>query len=190
MVKSVIDHLLTRRSVKAVDMVEPGPSADDLQAILRGGMRVPDHGKLAPWRFVVIEGEARAKFGDLLAEIYKKNNPEARDAQLTFNRDLPMRAPVIVAVLSVVNPQHKIPVWEQELSAGAACQNMLVAASSMGYAAQWLTEWPAYDAEVVKALGGDENTRIAAFLYFGSVAEKPDERPRPDYDTIVSRWQG
>lgn len=183
-----IKLLQTRRSVKAAMLSEPGPNGQELETILRAGMRVPDHGKLAPWRFVVIEGAARQAFGDYLADIYLKNNPDARVAQLQFNRDLALRAPVIVAVLSKRQTTHKIPVWEQELSAGAACQNMLVAASALGYGAQWLTEWPAYDKDILATLGGEEDDRIAGFLYFGTPSEKPDERPRPDYDEIVSSW--
>ena len=185
-----IDLLLTRRSVKAAMLTEPGPTPEHLETILRAGMRVPDHGKLAPWRFVVIEGKAREAFGDLLADIYLRNNPDARVAQLQFNRDLALRAPVIVAVISKRLMGQKIPVWEQELSSAAACQNMLIAATALGYGCQWLTEWPAYDAEVQEALGGGEDDRIAGFLYFGTASEKPDERPRPEYNDIVSRWSG
>jgi len=190
MSNSVIDHLLTRRSVKAVGMTDPGPSDADLETIFRAGMRVPDHGKLAPWRFVVIKGDARARFGELLARIYGEENPDARDAQLKFNRELPLRAPVVVAVLNKLTPEHKIPLWEQELSVGAACQTMLIAASGLGYAAQWITEWPAYNEKIVQALGGGENDKIAGFLYFGTAKETPEERDRPDYDDIVSEWTG
>jgi nitroreductase len=183
-----IKLLLTRRSVKAVTMTDPGPDDEALETILRAGMRVPDHGKLAPWRFIVFRGKARAAFGEVLAEIYKKNTPEAKESQLQFNRDMPMRAPVMLAVLSRRNPEHKIPLWEQELSAGAACQNMLVAATALGFAAQWITEWPAYDRAVIEALGGGPNDRIAGFLYFGTAREIPEDRVRPDFDEIVSFW--
>lgn len=187
---NVIDHLLTRRSVKAVAIAEPGPSPKDLETILKAGMRVPDHGKLTPWRFIVIKGAAREKFGNLLARIYAEETPEAREAQLKYNRELPLRAPVIVAVLNKRTPDHKIPLWEQELSAGAACQTMLIAALAMGYAAQWITEWPAYNAKVIEALGGSPDDRIAGFLYLGTKQEPPEERDRPDYDDIVSDWTG
>jgi nitroreductase len=183
-----IDLLLTRRSVKAVTLTGPGPSKAELETILRAGMRVPDHGKLAPWRFIVIEGAAREKLGELFASIYKRNNPDAKESQVQYNRDLALRAPVVVAVLSAPVIPHKIPVWEQELSAGAACQNMLIAATAMGHGVQWVTEWPAYDRDVIKALGGGEVDRIAGFLYFGTRTETPDDRPRPDFDDVVIPW--
>ena len=183
-----IDLLLTRRSVKAVNLTAPGPSPAQMQTIFRAGMRVPDHGKLAPWKFRLIEGAARERLGELFATIYQRNNPDARESQLQYNRELALRAPVVVAVLSTPHIPHKIPVWEQELSAGAACQNMLIAATAMGYGAQWITEWPAYDPDVLKALGGGETDRIAGFLYFGTATETPADRPRPDYDDIVIPW--
>lgn len=184
------DFLLTRRSVVVRDMAGPGPSDADLEKILRAGMRVPDHGRLTPWRFIVIRGDAREKMGRVLGAAYRKANPDCIDEQVEIEQERFARAPVVIAVLSHTNPQHKIPEWEQILSSGAACQNMLTAALGMGYAAQWITEWCAYNEDVKAALGATPGDRIAGFLYLGSMKEPPTDRQRPDYGDIVSEWTG
>lgn len=130
--KETIDLLLTRRSAKALTMVEPGPSDSEIEMILRAGARVPDHGKLAPWRFILFKDDARAKFGDLLAKIYAEVETRATEEQIAFERGRLSRAPLVVAVVSRVTPGIKIPEWEQILSAGAVCQNMLIAATALG----------------------------------------------------------
>lgn len=186
--QETIDLLLTRRSAKALTMVEPGPDEAELSVILRAGARVPDHGKLAPWRFIVFRGEARAQFGEVLRRIYADAQPEATRDQVEFEARRLLRAPLVVAVISRVTPGIKIPEWEQLLSAGAVCQNMLIAATALGYGAQWLTEWYAFDAGVVAALGLGENERVAGYLYFGSESVPKDERPRPDLSEITSDW--
>jgi len=184
-----IDLLLKRRSAKALTMSEPGPSEAELEMILRAGARVPDHGKLAPWRFIVFEGEARRQFGAHLAEAYSKNEPRAGEDQLEVEASRFMRAPLVICVVSRVDPEHpKIPAWEQTLSVGAVCQNMLIAATALGYASQWLTEWYAFDREIDKALGLGEKERVAGFLYFGTPTQPKDERPRPELSDIVTRW--
>lgn len=188
--QETIDLLLTRRSAKALTMVEPGPDDSELETILRAGARVPDHGKLAPWRFILFKGDARAKFGDVLAKIYGQTETRATDEQIEFERNRFTRAPVVVAVISRVTPGIKIPEWEQLLSAGAVCQNMLVAATALGYGAQWLTEWYAFDTSVNEALGLGENEKVAGYLYFGSESVAKDERPRPDLSEITSEWKG
>lgn len=187
--KETIDLLLTRRSAKALTMVEPGPSDSEIEMILRAGARVPDHGKLAPWRFILFKDDARAKFGDLLAKIYAEVETRATEEQIAFERGRLSRAPLVVAVVSRVTPGIKIPEWEQILSAGAVCQNMLIAATALGYGAQWLTEWYAFDASVNEALGLGENERIAGYLYFGSESVAKDERPRPELSDITSEWK-
>ncbi len=186
--EETIELLLTRRSAKALTMVEPGPDASELETILRAGARVPDHGKLAPWRFIVFRGEARAKFGEELARIYAAGQSGATDDQIAFEANRLTRAPVVVAVISRVTPGIKIPEWEQLLSAGAVCQNMLIAATAFGYGAQWLTEWYAFDGEVNAALGLGENEKVAGYLYFGSESVPKDERPRPELSDITSEW--
>lgn len=187
--KETIDLLLTRRSAKALTMVEPGPSDSEIEMILRAGVRVPDHGKLAPWRFILFKDDARAKFGDLLAKIYAEVETRATEEQIAFERGRLSRAPLVVAVVSRVTPGIKIPEWEQILSAGAVCQNMLIAATALGYGAQWLTEWYAFDASVNEALGLGENERVAGYLYFGSESVPKDERPRPELSDITSEWK-
>ena len=186
--QETIDLLLTRRSAKALTMVEPGPDAAALETVLRIGARVPDHGKLAPWRFIVFRGEARRAFGAILSAVYTRVQPNAGDDQLEFEANRFLRAPVVVAVISRVTPGIKIPEWEQVLSAGAVCQNMLVAATALGFGAQWLTEWYAFDPEIGRALGLTESERVAGFIYLGSESVAKDERPRPVLADIVSDW--
>lgn len=184
----MLDLLLTRRSAKAIDMTPPGPTSAESELILRAGHRVPDHGKLGPWRFILFEGEARSQFGEILRRVATDNEPNADEKKLTFEADRFTRAPLVVAVVSKVEP-GKIPEWEQVLSAGAVCQNMLVAAHALGYAAQWLTEWYAYDGEVGAAMGLEPGERVAGFIYIGTRTSAPDERPRPDLAQRISRWQ-
>jgi len=183
-----IDFLTTRRSTVARMMDGPGPGDEDLKRIMEAGMRVPDHGRLTPWRFIVIRGDAREKLGDVIAEAYKKNNPDAIEEQVEIEQERLTRAPVVIAVVSRVQKEHKIPEWEQILSSGAACQTMLIAAQSMGHAAQWLTEWYAYDANVKQAIGAESGDEIAGFLYLGNGTGELSDRARPAYDDIVSEW--
>ena len=183
-----IDFLTTRRSTVARMMDGPGPGDEDLKRIMEAGMRVPDHGRLTPWRFIVMRGDAREKLGDVIAEAYKKNNPDAIEEQVEIEQERLTRAPVVIAVVSRVQKEHKIPEWEQILSSGAACQTMLIAAQSMGYAAQWLTEWYAYDANVKQAIGAESGDEIAGFLYLGNGTGELSDRARPAYDDIVSEW--
>lgn len=182
-----IDLLLSRRSVVANLMEGPGPSAEDLRQILEAGMRVPDHGRLVPWRFMLIRGDARQALGQVIGEAFRRDNPDAEEKRVELERKRFVRAPVVVTVVSKVDKEAKIPEWEQVLSAGAACQNLLVAALSLGYAAQWLTEWYAYEPLLLKALGLGDGDRIAGFLYIGDAAPLGD-RARPEFDDVVSEW--
>ena len=183
----IIDFLLTRRSVTARNLTEPGPNDEQLDQILRAAHRVPDHGKLGPWRFIILKGDARAKFGEILGAAYQKDNPDAFDELVEVEKERFQRAPVVVAVTSLITPEHKIPEWEQTLSSGAACMNMLNAAHALGLAAQWITEWPAYNDDVAKGLGVGEEERIAGFIYIGTASQPPDERLRP---SISHGWSG
>ncbi len=182
--------LLTRRSGSAKAMTAPGPNADELRRILAAGMRAPDHGKLAPWRFILFEGEARHGMGRLLVECLRENEPQASEERLAMERNRFARAPVVVAVVSRVREAIPIPVWEQELSAGAVCQNILVAAHSLGFVANWVTEWCAYDARVRERLGLKVGERIAGFIYIGSSALPLEERVRPNPDALITRFEG
>lgn len=182
------DFLLKRRSVVVKDMNEPGPSEKELEKIMRAGMRVPDHGRLTPWRFIMIRGEARQELGKILVNAIQKEEPNCSEERIELEKDRFVRAPSIIAIISRTDPDHIIPEWEQILSSGAACQNMLTAALSMGFAAQWLTEWYAYNEDVKFSLGLERGDRIAGFLYLGTLGEPPTDRKRPDYHTIVSEW--
>ena len=178
--------LSRRRSTKAGHFTEPGPSPAQLDALLRLAARVPDHGKLAPWRFVVMEGDGRARAGEKIAEVKAHDGVDA--TQIQFARDLFLRAPVVVMVVSSAAPHPKIPEWEQVQSASAACFALLISAHAMGFAGCWLTEWPVYDARARAALGLAEYERIAGFLYLGTAREPAIERFRPDVMTRISRF--
>jgi nitroreductase len=179
-----IDLLLSRRSGSAKAMKEPGPSKKQLGQILQAGARAPDHGKLFPWRFIVFEGKGRERAGDILADVMKAEGE--RDKQVEEERGRFLRAPVVVGVVSAAREQHKIPVWEQELSAGAVCQNILIAATASGFVGNWLSEWYAYHPVVKDRLGLKAGERIAGFIYIGTAKDELEERPRPDMDGIVT----
>ena len=188
MSESVLNLLLERRSVVANKLGSPGPDAQQLRKILTAAARVPDHKKLVPWRFILFEGEARAAFGQVLADACKSNEPDASGARLETEAVRFLRAPVVVAVISSPVDNRAVPEWEQILSAGAACQNMLTAANASGFSSQWITEWYAFDEQVCAALGLDEGERVAGFVYIGTAQEKPEERDRPDIDEITTPW--
>ncbi len=184
-----LNLLLTRRSVVAINLGEPGPGPEQIETLQRAGLRVPDHGKLAPWRFLLFEGDARREFGNVLKRAFAEDSPSADDDRVAFEANRFLRAPLIIGVISSVRTNTKIPEWEQILSAGAVCQNVLVAANAMGFAAQWLTEWYAYDARVHAALGLAEDERVAGFIYVGTAQEAPSERARPELADISSHWR-
>jgi nitroreductase len=183
-----LDLLLSRRSGSAKAMTGPGPSAEELRLILTAGARVPDHKKLFPWRFIVFEGDGRKRMGELLAKITLEDDPKASEERIAMERYRFQRAPVIVGVVSRVRENIPIPTWEQELSAGAVCQNMLIAAHAMGYVGNWLTEWCAFDPKVRDGLGLKSGERIAGFLYFGKPVEPLEERVRPNLDDLITRF--
>ncbi len=187
----IIAFLSARRSVKPDRLVAPGPSPAELDTILTIASRVPDHKKLAPWRFIVLEGEARARLGEVVAEacIAAEKEPPSH-VRLETERTRLMRAPLVIAVVSRVTPHRSAPEWEQVLSAGAACLNLCLAANALGYGTSWITEWIAYNAAVGAALHLADNERIAGFIYVGTPTERSDERERPALAEIVSRWRG
>ena len=180
-----LDLLLTRRSVVAKKMIAPGPSKEELETILTAGLRVPDHGKIGPWRIEVFDKGAQAALGDVVADIYASQTPEAEDKHIENERMRPQRTPVMMMVVSTPDLDHKIPQWEQVLSAGAVCQNILVAAHASGYVAQWLSDWIAYDDKVRAHLGLAAHEKVAGFIYIGSAAEPPKERTRPTLEERV-----
>jgi nitroreductase len=183
-----IDLLLTRRSGSAKAMTGPGPSPEQLETILAAAMRVPDHGKLFPWRFIVFAGEGRRRMGELLAEAVREGEPQVTPERLDMERHRFLRAPVVIAVVSRTREQIPIPEWEQILSAGAVCQTLLIAAHAFGFVANWLTEWPAYHPLVKERLGLKPGERIAGFVYIGTSAVALEERVRPEPSKIVTRF--
>jgi nitroreductase len=187
----LLDLLLTRRSVKAGMLGEPGPSPEQLAKILTAAARVPDHKKLEPWRFIVFEGEARAAFGRVLLKSCTAEEREAPSAaRLETERTRLLRAPIVVAVISRVTQNPAAPEWEQVLSCGAACLNLCLAANSLGFGTCWITEWYSYSPGVQTALGLAANERIAGFIYIGTAKEQPADRERPDLQRITTRWTG
>jgi len=186
----IIELLLKRRSIVAANLKAPGPNQKQLDTLLRIAARVPDHGKLAPWRFIIFQGEARAKFGQILAEITLENDPDASEEKCSLEAQRFLRAPLVIAVISASEEHPKIPQWEQLLSAGAVCQNLVVASTAMGFGVQWITEWYAFDEGVNGALNLDKHEKIAGFIYIGSSDVIPEERRRPDLDQLVTHWQG
>ena len=182
-----LDLLLSRRSGSAKAMTGPGPSPVELATILKAAARVPDHGKLFPWRFIIFEGDARARMGALLAEALCETE-RLTDERAALEAARFTRAPVVVAVVSRTREAIPIPEWEQILSVGAVCQTLLIAAHALGYVANWLTEWCAYHPLVKEKLGLKPGERIAGFIYIGTSAAPLEERVRPDMEKIVTRF--
>jgi len=185
-----LDLLLRRRSTSAKAMGEPGPNPDELQQILQASARVPDHGKLFPWRFLVVQGDAREKLGTILEDALVERKADVSESLRRFERNRFLRAPVIVVVISSLKTEKPIPEWEQRLSAGAVCQTMLVASAAAGYGANWLTEWCAYDDIVTAKLGLGEGEKIAGFVYIGTSTAPLTERDRPVLEDVVTHWTG
>lgn len=187
---AMLELLLTRRSVKPGSMAEPGPTDEQLQQILTAASRVPDHKKLAPWRFIVFDGAARAAFGEVLAEACKAEEATAPSAvRLETERGRLMRAPLVIGVVSRVAEVAGAPRWEQELSCGAAAMNLCLAANAMGFGTSWITEWYSYSPRVAARLGLAANERMAGFVYIGTATERQPDRERPQLASIVSRWR-
>jgi nitroreductase len=183
-----LELLKTRRSIKPIELNGPGPSPAELETLLTVASRVPDHGKLVPWRFIIFEGEARLAAGAAIVAAFRKKYPEAKPEQAEAERQRLARAPLVIAVVSRAGAHVKIPEWEQVLSAGAAAMNLVLAAHALGYGASWITEWYAYDRGVLAALGLKENERIAGFVHIGRASEKPEDRPRPPLAEIATRF--
>ena len=182
----ILDLLSTRRSVAPVALTGPGPNAQELETILKIGARVPDHGKLAPWRFIVFQGEARARAGAIVAEGFKRREPQADETRLAAEAKRMTMAPLIIGIVSTAKDGAKVPKWEQELSAGAVCMNLLLAAKGLGFAGSWLTNWFSYDRDVLSQFGVKDDERMAGFIHLGRTELAPEDRPRPDLAQIVT----
>src|ERR1700750_1820718 len=161
------DFLKTRRSVKPREMSGPGPSPSELETILTVGSRVPDHGKLAPWRFIVFEGDARARAGEVIAGVFAKKNPQASPADIEIEKKRLTDAPLVIGIVSFTKPHPKVPPWEQELSAGASVMNIVTAATALGYGACWLTGWFSFDRDVLDGLGLQSDEEVGGFMHIG-----------------------
>lgn len=186
----ILNLLLTRRSVLAKDIIEPGPSETQIESILSAAHRVPDHGKIGPWRFILFKGEAREKFGKTLRTRFTELNPDASEKLLGFEEARFTRAPLVIAVVANIDKEHpKIPIWEQQLAVGACCQNLLLAVTALGFAGQWLTEWYAYDDDINSALELKCSERIAGYFYIGSKTEVPNERVRPELKERIKKYE-
>ncbi|MFC3441999.1 nitroreductase [Sphingobium rhizovicinum] len=179
--------LQTRRSGKPRDLIAPGPDDAQLRQILEVALRTPDHGKLAPWRFVIVPQDRRDALAQLLERAYRAEKPEAGRLEIEAMHQFAQQAPTLVVALSAPVAGSKIPLWEQELSAGAAIMNLLHATHALGFAGGWLTGWPSFNADVRDAFGG-EHEKIAGFVFIGTPGKPQEERPRPEYDDIVSTW--
>ena len=171
--------LQTRRSVSPAGLTTPGPSQAELETILAIAIRVPDHGKLTPWRFIVFEGAARQRAGAVIAAVFAAGNPGVDAASVALQERRLLLAPLVIGVVSCAAPHVKIPEWEQQMSAGAVCTLLIAAANALGYATAWLTDWFAYDRRVLAGLGLASGERIAGFIHIGTARAKPEDRPRP-----------
>ncbi len=183
-----LELLKTRRSVKPREMIGPGPSPAELDTILTIGARVPDHGKIVPWRFIVFEGDGRLRAGDVIAQVFAAKNPDATAEQIEVERRRLADAPTVVGVVIGARPHPKVPAWEQELSAAASAMSIVLAANALGFVANWLTGWMAYDRDVLKGLGLTDNEKLIGFVYIGRAARAPEDRPRPVVADLVTRF--
>lgn len=181
--------LATRRSGKPRDLVAPGPDMIQLEAMIAIAARTPDHGKLAPWRFVIVPDDRRDRLAEVITTAYRAERPQAARLEIESLEQFAHQAPALVVILSSPRADSHIPLWEQELSAGAACMNLLHAAHAMGFAAGWLTGWASYSDAVRDAFGAAPE-RIAGFMFIGTPTKQLEERPRPDLSKIISIWNG
>jgi nitroreductase len=186
---SPINFLKSRKSGSAKAMGGPGPDAAQIAEMLDIAVRVPDHGKLNPWRFILFEGAARAGIGEAFAARWKGLHPDHGEDSLVFQRGLFLRAPVVIAVVSTAAPHGKIPEWEQLLSSAAVSYNLVLAATAMGFHAQWQSDWVAYDVSATAAMGLQGSERVAGLIYIGTSTVPLEDRPRPDAQSLLTRWQ-
>ena len=184
---SILSLLETRRSARPRDLIAPGPSEAEMERILTIAARTPDHGKLFPWRFVTVGSDQRQALADLLARALPEHDPDALPAHYAKALEFAHQAPGMVVVVSATTPGHKIPLWEQELSCGAAAMNLLLAAHALGYAGGWITGWAAYSERVRAAFCGP-GERIAGFVFLGTPGAELEERPRAPLATVARRW--
>jgi len=181
-------HLATHRSGKARDMVAPGPDAATLHDIIALALRTPDHGKLAPWRIVTVAEDQRETLATLLKQAWVKENPGAAGLDLSALDQFAHQAPTLLVLLSTPVEGSKIPLWEQQMSAGAVGMNLLHAAHAHGFVGSWLTGWAAYSPDVAAAFGARVGDTIVGYFFLGTAGANLSERPRPEYDDVVREW--
>ena len=189
--EAALQFLRDRRSVPAAQLQPPGPSPEQLREIISAAIRVPDHGKLTPWRLIELTGDARTRYGEALATLHARVDPGVPAAKLAKDRDRFAHSPVVLAVIARIDEAHpKIPAQEQLLSAGCLAFNLLLAVQAAGFGSQWLTGWSCYDTDAGKLLGLSGNERAIAYIHIGDRGEEPPERNRPAIDEVLSAWQG
>lgn len=187
--EALLHHLRTRRTVPSLNLGGDRPDDATIAAMLEIAARVPDHGKLAPWRFISYAQQDGVKIGHYLADVWQGDNPDAPADRLELERTRFSRAPLVIGVVSTPLENHKIPVWEQELSAGSVCLNLIHAAYGFGLVGQWLTEWYAFHDDTARYLGASTGERFAGFIHIGTPLIEPSERPRPVIGDITTNWQ-
>ncbi len=185
----MLELLRQRRSVPPNMMTGPAPSADEQALLLEIASRVPDHGRLVPWRFLVLEGEGRLRAGQIVGAAFRAANPQADDAKVAYEAARLTHAPLVIGVVSKAGPHVKIPEWEQVLTAGAVCMNLVVAANAMGFVANWLTNWFSFDRAVLDALGLGAGERMAGFVHIGRSDVRPADRERPDVAALTTHFE-
>ncbi len=185
---AMLELMARRRSVPPQQMEGPGPTESEITQLLTLASRVPDHGKLARWRFIVFEGDARTRAGEAIAAAFAADRPGVDAETLAYERNRLARAPLVIGVVGRSGPHPKIPEWEQQMTLGAVCMSLTLAAQAMGYATCWLTEWFSYDRRVLDRLGLDPAERMAGFLHIGRSEARPAERERPDVAALTTRF--
>lgn len=184
---NLLHYLLHRRSVPRKKLASPGPTDSEVKQILEAAARVSDHGKMFPWWFIVFDQDKKSSFEDVLAKSIKEDEPDKPGEKVEKKAQMLMVAPVAIAVIS--SPRRsKIPVWEQFMSVGACCQNLVLAANAMGYGVNWLTEWYSYDPRIREALQLEDHENIAGFFFIGTAEDVPEDRDRPEIDKITTYW--
>ncbi|GIU67413.1 nitroreductase family protein [Candidatus Phycosocius spiralis] len=187
--RAFLTRLALRRSSKVIHLADPGPDKTTLEAILQIGARVPDHGKLGPWRFIVLTGTHRESLGQKLADLLESRSKDPEPAQLAAERARFLRAPLVIGVVSAPVESSKVPRWEQVLSAGAVCYNVLLTANGFGFSGCWLSEWICYDGAALALLGLASSEQLAGFIYLGTPTQPLRERARPEIGPRVTFWQ-
>ena len=185
---ATIELMRTRRSVAPAFLSGPAPAPAEINAMLTLATRVPDHGKLAPWRFILFQGEARGRAGEIIGQVYLADNPHASAEKLAQERKRLALAPLVIAIVSRAAPHAKIPEWEQLMSAGAVAMNLTLAAKAHGFSTAWLTEWYSYDRRVLERFGLAPHEKITGFIHIGHAAIVPEDRVRPVLTEIITHF--